>query len=225
MKITYYGHATLCLETAGKKLIFDPFISGNPLAKHIDLATLAADYILLTHAHEDHVLDVERLVEQTGAPLISNAEIIGHYEKKGYRGHGMNYGGCLHFDFGLLKYVIALHSSSFADGTYGGNPGGFVLESEGKTLYIAGDTALSQEMKTLGEQHDLELSILPIGDAFTMGYQDAITASQWLDCPRVLGYHYDTFDCIKIDHQRAKSAFEANGRELILLPIGGQLEL
>lgn len=224
MKITYYGHAALGVEVGGAHLIVDPFISGNPRAEAIDLESLPADYILLTHAHEDHVLDAESLARRSGAQLISNAEIIAYYARKGLKGHPMNHGGSWRFDFGCLKYVHAIHSSSFSDGTYGGNPGGFVLEAEAKALYIAGDTALTYDMKILGTQYDLDLCVLPIGDNFTMGYRDALVASRWLGCPRVLGYHYDTFGYIEIDSQEALGCFRAEGRELILLPIGGQLE-
>ena len=223
MTITYYGHASLGIETAGKRLVVDPFISKNELAQHIDWQNLAADYILLTHAHWDHVLDVEPIAARTGAQLISNAEIVDYYAKRGLKGHPMNHGGQWNFDFGLLQYVHAIHSSGFADGTYGGNPGGFVLQSRGKTLYIAGDTALSYDMKMLGTQWDFDLLVLPIGDNFTMGYATAVTASGWLGCPRVLGYHYDTFGYIEIDHQKAQAAFASKGKALILLPIGSSL--
>src|SRR5699024_795181 len=140
MKIRFYGQNSLSIETGGKHIIVDPFISENPLSKDkIDIKDLKADYILLTHAHGDHVLDAEAIAKNTGAKIISNFEIVTYYEAKDIEGHGMNHGGSFEFDFGKLKMVNALHSSSFPDGTYGGNPAGYILESDGKTIYIAGD--------------------------------------------------------------------------------------
>src|SRR5690606_27537215 len=120
MKITYYGHASLGIEVNGKKIIVDPYISANELASHIDVQQLEADYILITHAHGDHILDVEAIAKNTNAIIVSNAEIAGYYEAKGFRTHPMNHGGTWEFDFGKVKYVNAIHSSSFPDSTYGG---------------------------------------------------------------------------------------------------------
>ncbi len=227
MKITYLGHATLLIETGGKKIIVDPFITGNPLAKDIFiLEQIEVDYIMITHAHQDHVLDVEELAEANpAARLISNFEIITYFSKYGIDGHPMNHGGSWDFDFGRVTMVNAWHSSSFADGTYGGNPAGFVIESEGKSVYIAGDTGLTTDMKLIPLFTQLDLAVLPIGDNFTMGTESATVAADFVACNKVLGYHYDTFDLIKIDHQKAKETFEKAGKDLILLPIGGQLEI
>lgn len=226
MKITYLGHASLGIETNGKHLIVDPFISANELAKHIDIQSLEAEYILLTHAHQDHVLDVERIAERTGATVICNAEMSYYYEKKGLKVIGMNTGGKFETHFMRIKSTIAFHSSSFADGTYGGNPNGYVLESNGKRIYIAGDTALSYEMKMIPETlGQLDLAVFPVGDHFTMGFEDACFASDFVRCDKVLGYHYDTFPPIKIDHQMAKDFFSSKGKELILLEIGSSLEV
>jgi L-ascorbate metabolism protein UlaG (beta-lactamase superfamily) len=225
MKITFLGHACLQIELQDSTLIVDPFISGNPKNNTIQLSDLKADYILITHAHQDHTLDVEDLANQTGATLISNYEIITHYGAKGIQGHPMNHGGSYEFDFGELKYVNAIHSSSFADGSYGGQPGGFILSAEGKSIYIAGDTALTYDMKLFGSEFDLSLAILPIGDNFTMGYADALKASQFLNCNRVLGYHFDTFGYIEIDHETAVNYFLDQGSNLELLEIGESLSL
>jgi len=138
MKITYLGHASLGIEIQGKNIIVDPFISGNELAKHIDVNSLKADYILVTHAHGDHILDVETIAKNTGAVIVSNAEITDYYAAKGFNTHPMNHGGSWQFDFGKVKYVTALHSSSFPDGSNGGQPGGFVIETDEKNIYIAG---------------------------------------------------------------------------------------
>ena len=226
MKITYLGHASLGIETNGKHIIVDPFISANELAKHININELKADFILLTHAHQDHVLDVEAIAERTGATVICNAEMSYYYGNKGLKVIGMNTGGKYETDFIRIKSTIAFHSSSFADGTYGGNPNGYVLESNGKRIYIAGDTALTYEMEMIPETIGyLDLAVFPIGDHFTMGFEDACFASDFVRCDKVLGYHYDTFPPIKIDHQMAKDFFSSKGKELILLEIGSYLEV
>lgn len=223
MKITYYGHASLGIEVNGKYLVVDPFISANELASHININEIKADYILITHAHGDHILDVEAIAKNTGATIVSNAEIAGHYEAKGFKAHPMNHGGSWEFDFGILKYVNAIHSSSFPDGSYGGQPGGFVIEAENKNVYIAGDTALTYDMKLIPMRNPLDLAILPIGSNFTMDVDDASIAAEFLSVNRVLGYHYDTFGYIKIDHEIAKQKFESKNKELVLLEIGSSL--
>lgn len=225
MKITYYGHASLGIEVDGKHIIVDPFITGNPQAAAINLSTIKADYILLTHAHADHVLDVEAIAKNTNAVIVSNAEIASHYAKKGFNSHPMNHGGSWKFDFGKVKYVNAIHSSSFPDGSYGGNPGGFVIEGEHKNIYIAGDTALTYDMKLIPLRTKLDLVILPIGNNFTMDVEDAIIASDFVECDKVLGYHYDTFGYIEINHEEAIRKFFDKGKDLMLLPIGDSIEL
>lgn len=225
MKITFYGHASLGIEVGDVHILVDPFISANEAAAHIDISSLKADYILLTHAHQDHILDVEAIAKQTDAVIVSNFEIATHYENKGFEVHPMNHGGSSDFEFGLVKYVIAHHSSSFPDGSYGGQPGGFVIEGEHKNIYIAGDTALTLDMKLIPMSIQLDLAILPIGDNFTMGVDDAIIASDFVKCDKVLGYHYDTFGYIKIDHEEAKRKFFDKGKDLMLLEIGESIEL
>jgi L-ascorbate metabolism protein UlaG (beta-lactamase superfamily) len=221
MKITFLGHATLYIEFGQFSLLVDPFITGNPkVSDEIAIKDLKPNYILLTHAHQDHTLDVEEIAKNSNAVIISNYEIAMYYEKLGFKAHPMNHGGSYSFNFGRLKYVQAIHSSSFADGTYGGQPGGFVIEAEDKNVYIAGDTALTMDMKLIPMQCTLDLAILPIGDNFTMGISDAIMASNYVECNKVLGYHYDTFGYIEIDHKKAKQAFLDAGKTLYLLPIG-----
>lgn len=225
MKITFYGHASLGIEVGGKNIIVDPYISANEAASHININQLKADYILITHAHGDHILDVEAIAKNTDATIVSNAEIAGYYEKKGFKTHPMNHGGSWNFNFGRVKYVTAIHSSSFPDGTYGGNQGGFVIEGEHKNIYIAGDTALTYDMKLIPLRTKLDLAILPIGSNFTMDVEDAIIASDFVECDKVLGYHYDTFGYIKINHDEAKKKFYDKGKDLMLLEIGNSLEL
>lgn len=225
MKITFYGHASLGITIAEINIIVDPFISANQKASHIDINSLEADYILLTHAHQDHILDVEAIAKRTNAIIVSNAEIATYYAKKGFQSHPMNHGGSWNFEFGNLKYVNAIHSSSFPDGTYGGNPGGFVLEGERKNLYIAGDTALTMDMKLIPMRTKLDLAILPIGNNFTMDIEDAIIASDFVECNKILGYHYDTFGFIEINKEQAIKKFFDKGKDLMLLNIGDSIEL
>ena len=227
MKITYLGHATLLIETAGKKIIVDPFISGNPLINGKILPeNIEADYILVTHAHQDHVLDVQTISEENPtSKLISNFEIVTYFSKFGIEGHAMNHGGSWDFDFGRVTMVNAWHSSSFADGTYGGNPAGFVIESEGKSVYIAGDTGLTKDMELIPLFTKLDLAVLPIGDNFTMGVDSAVIASDYVQVNKVLAYHYDTWEIIAVDHDKAKNAFDKAGKELIMLDIEGSIEI
>lgn len=225
MKITFYGHACLGIEIEGKHILVDPFITGNPKAAHIDINTIKADYILVTHAHNDHTLDVETVAKRTGAVVVSNYEIAVHYAGKGLQYHPMNHGGSWKFDFGTVKYVNALHTSSFEDGKYGGQPGGFVIQGEHKNIYIAGDTALTTDMKLIPMRTKLDLAVLPIGSNFTMDVEDAVIASDFLECNKILGYHYDTFGFIEINHEQAKQKFVEANKELLLLEIGESIEL
>lgn len=225
MKITFYGHASLGIQIEDIHILVDPFITGNPKASHINLETLQADFILLTHAHQDHILDVEAIAKLTDAVIVSNYEIVTYFQNLGLEGHPMNHGGSWEFEFGIVKYVNAIHTSSFPDGSYGGQPGGFVIEGEHKNIYIAGDTALTFDMKLIPLQTKLDLTILPIGDNFTMGIQDAILASDFVECDKVLGYHFDTFGYIEIDHEDAKRQFFDKDKDLMLLEIGESIEL
>ncbi|EPR70712.1 metal-dependent hydrolase [Winogradskyella psychrotolerans RS-3] len=225
MKITFYGHAALGIQIKDIYILVDPFITGNDKASAIDIDTLKADYILVTHAHQDHILDVEAIAKRTGAIIISNFEIVTHFQNKDLEGHPMNHGGSWDFEFGNLKYVNAIHTSSFPDGSYGGQPGGFIIEGEHKTIYIAGDTALTMDMKLIPMQTKLDLAILPIGDNFTMGIDDAILASDFVECDKILGYHFDTFGYIEINHEEAKRKFFDKGKDLMLLEIGERIEL
>jgi len=226
MKITFYGQNSLGLEINGKHIIIDPFITGNDLAKDkIDIQQLKADYILVTHAHQDHILDVEAIAKNTGATVVSNFEIANHYEAKDIKVHPMNHGGSWEFDFGKVKYVNAIHTSSFPDGSYGGQPGGFVIEANEKCVYVAGDTALTMDMKLIPMNHQVDLAVLPIGDNFTMGVDDAVVASDFIECDKILGCHYDTFGFIEIDHKVAKEKFKMKKKELHLLEIGESITI
>ncbi|MDR5590851.1 metal-dependent hydrolase [Christiangramia sp. SM2212] len=226
MEITFYGQNTLALKIGEINVLVDPFITGNDLSKDkVDIKDLKADYILLTHAHQDHILDAEAIAKNTGAVIVSNFEIANHYEEKGFEVHPMNHGGSWDFEFGKVKYVNAIHTSSFPDGSYGGQPGGFVIEGEHKNIYIAGDTALTMDMKLIPLHTKLDIAVLPIGDNFTMGVDDAIIASDFIECDKIIGCHYDTFGYIEIDHEEAKKKFYEKGKDLMLLDIGESIEL
>jgi L-ascorbate metabolism protein UlaG (beta-lactamase superfamily) len=225
MKVTYYGQSTIEIEANGKKLLFDPFITHNELAKHIDIASLKPDYILVSHGHGDHVADLITVQKQSGAKVICIAEIAGWLGKQGIDNvHGMNIGGGFNFDFGRVKMVNAIHSSALPDGSNGGNPAGFVIYSEGKAIYFAGDTALTYDMKLL-EDENLNWAFLPLGDNYTMGADDAIKASAFINCKNIIGIHYDSFPVIKIDKEEVAEKFLKAGLNLKLPAIGDTLEL
>jgi L-ascorbate metabolism protein UlaG (beta-lactamase superfamily) len=225
MKVTYYGQSTIEIETAGKKLLFDPFITHNELAKHIDVTSLKPDYILVSHGHGDHVADLVTVQKQSGAKVICIAEIAGWLGNQGIDNvHGMNIGGGFNFDFGRVKMVNAIHSSALPDGSNGGNPAGFVIYSEGKAVYFAGDTALTYDMKLL-EDENLNWAFLPLGDNYTMGADDAIKASAFIKCKNIIGIHYDSFPVIKIDKGEVAAKFLKAGLNLKLPAIGETLEL
>lgn len=226
MKITYLGHSSLQLEINGKHLLVDPFISANPAASAIDIQSLKADYILLTHAHYDHVLDVEAIVKNTKAQIIANHEIVTFYNTKyQFEGHAMNQGGSWNFNFGRVKAVNAIHSSSFADGSYGGNPLGFVIQTDRKTIYIAGDTALTMDMQLIPLFFKLDLAILPVGGNFTMDIDEALVASKFIQCDKILGVHFDTMPAITIDHAESKRKFKEIEKDLILLNLAESIEI
>lgn len=226
MNITFYGHACFGIEWEGNSLIIDPFIRPNELAKHIDIDSINADYILLTHGHEDHVADAMYLAQKNDATLISNFEIVSWFASNGHeKGHPMNHGGSKNFGNFSVKYVNAIHSSVLPDGSYGGNPGGFIVKANGKSVYFAGDTALTYDMKLIGEYEDLDAAVLPIGDNFTMGYEDACIAADFINCTKIIGMHFNTFPYIEIDTEKAVRHFKQKDRELVLLNIGEKLKI
>ncbi|GAB4252169.1 MAG: metal-dependent hydrolase [Vicingaceae bacterium] len=219
MKFTYLGHACFMIENNNHQLLFDPFITPNPLIENFDLNQLNPNYILISHGHEDHLADAETIAKKNNSKIISNYEIVTWYGAKGVEGHPMNHGGKWSFDFGTVKYVNAIHSSGLPDGSYGGQPGGFILDFDGKIIYYSGDTALFSDMQLFGEQYKIDLAVLPIGDNFTMGIEDAVLAAKKLNCKKVIGVHFNTFPYIEINKQEAINQFNSNGIELILLNI------
>ncbi|MGN6566588.1 MAG: metal-dependent hydrolase [Flavipsychrobacter sp.] len=225
MKFTYYGHACFAVETVGKKLLFDPFITGNELAKDIDVNSIEADYILVSHGHGDHVGDLVSIAKRTGATVIAAYEIVGWVQQQGVeRVHPMNFGS-FKFDFGMVKFLPAWHSSAMPDGSYGGNPGGFLIMNQEGNFYYTGDTCLMMDMQLIPRYAKLDFAIMPIGGNFTMDASDAIIAAEFMQCKKIIGVHFDTFGFIKIDHEATKAQFKAAGNELILPKIKETINL
>jgi L-ascorbate metabolism protein UlaG (beta-lactamase superfamily) len=227
MKLTYYGQSCFAVEVQGRHIVFDPFITPNELAKNINLADIKADYILVSHGHSDHVADGVQLAKQNGATVVGAFEVVNWFHSQGVeKYHPMNLGGKWKFDFGTVKCTNAIHSSAMPDGSYGGNPMGFLVSAANdKTFYYSGDTALTMDMQLVPRWGKPDFAVLPIGDNFTMGYEDAIMAAEMIQCKNIVGVHYDTFGFIKIDHQKVKKAFEDAGLNLLLPGIGESIEL
>ena len=226
MKLTYYGHACFSVNTGGKTLLFDPFITPNPLAKAINIDTVEADFILVSHGHGDHVADVVAIAQRTGATVIAPFEVGEWLEKKGAKNvQAMNHGGAAKTAFGRVKLTAAIHSSSMPDGSYGGNPAGFVVETAEGSFYYSGDTALTMDMKLIAATTQLRFAVLPIGDFFTMGIDDACRAAEFVGTDKIVGVHYDTFPPIKLDPAAAVAAAQGAGKQLLLPTIGESIDL
>ncbi len=197
-KLTWYGHAAFRLEVAGKDVLIDPYLSGNPLAP-VQADELTPNYILISHGHGDHVGDAVAIAKRAQALVISNFEIASWFEAQGVEAHGQHIGGGHTFPFGYLKLTQAVHGSALPDGSYGGNPAGFLLTTpEGKRIYFACDTGLFGDMRLIGEE-GIDLALLPIGDNYTMGPQDALRAVKLIQPKHVIPVHYNTFDLIAQD--------------------------
>ncbi len=195
VKVTWYGHATLGLETDGQKIIIDPFFTGNPAAP-VTADKVNPDFILVTHGHSDHTADLVSIAKRSGATVVSNFEIAGWAENQGLKTHPQHIGGGFNYPFGYLKLTQALHGSALPDGSNGGNPAGFLLTNkEGQKVYLAGDTGLFGDMRLIGEE-GIDLAIIPIGDNFTMGPEDALRAVKLLQPKNVIPIHYNTWDVI-----------------------------
>lgn len=199
LNITWLGHGSLLLEIDGSRVIVDPFLAPNCPTATRDAQSLKADTILVTHGHNDHVADLLPLARTTGAMIITNLEIAAWVNKQGYEGtNAMNTGGTVSLPFGRVKMTPALHSSGLPDGTYGGDPVGFLITTAEHKIYIAGDTALFSDMALIA-RGGLDIAILPIGDHFTMGVEDSVLALDYLKPKTVIPYHFGTWPLIDVD--------------------------
>jgi L-ascorbate metabolism protein UlaG (beta-lactamase superfamily) len=226
MLFTYYGHSCFSVEIKGKNLLFDPFITHNPLATGIDVQSIPADFILISHGHFDHISDAVAIASRTGAKVIANWEIYEWLGKQGITNvHPMNTGGKAKFDFGDVKCVTAQHSSGLPDGAYGGNPLGFIITSDDGNFYYSGDTALTLDMQLIPRWAKLEFAVMPIGDNFTMDAADAASAAEMVQCKQVVGVHYDTFGFIRISKEQAVELFSEKGIKLLLPDIGETINI
>jgi len=226
MKITYYGHACFSVFAGGKHILFDPFITANELAKHIDINTIKADYIFVSHGHFDHMADVVAIANNTGATVVGSWELYTYFGKQGLKNvQPLNPGGKFSFDFGTVKSFISHHSSSFPDATYAGVASGFALKTTDGNFYYSGDTALTLDMTLIPKWIDLDFAVFPIGDVLTMGVDDAIEAAQFVKTNQVLGVHYKTFGLINVDTAKATEDFKKSGITLFLPEIGGAIDI
>lgn len=199
VSITFHGHATFSVDIDGTRVVIDPFLKPNNPAATKSVDEISADYILITHGHGDHIADAIPLAKRTGAKIISNFEIVGWFNGKGLdNAHPQHIGGGFNHDFGHVKMTPALHGSALPDGSNGGMPGGFLLTVGGKKLYFAGDTGLFSDMALIGA-HGIDVAILPIGDNFTMGPDDAFLALGYLKPKVVIPCHYNTWPPITVD--------------------------
>jgi L-ascorbate metabolism protein UlaG (beta-lactamase superfamily) len=226
MKLTYFGHSCFLVESGGHRLLFDPFITPNPLAKDVDVSKIAADAILVSHGHVDHLADAVDLAKQTGATVVCNWEISEWLGRQGLSNIApMNHGGAKRFDFGRVKMTSAIHSSTLPDGSPGGNPGGYVVEFAEGAFYYSGDTALTMDMKLIPEEFAIRFAVLPIGDNFTMGAADAVRAAEFVETSLVVGVHYNTFPPIEIVKEDALKTFSKASVTLLLPAIGETVEV
>lgn len=228
MEIIYHGHSCVQLITNGKSLLIDPFLRGNPIAvtKPEDIRT---DYILLTHAHTDHILDAEPIARANDATIVATFELANYMSWKNLKTIDMNIGGTVDLGFAKAKMIQAFHSSGIflEEGQiiYGGMPAGYIIQAEGLTLLHAGDTALFSDMKMIGDRHPIDIAFLPIGDHYTMGPDDALQAAEWFGARLVIPVHYDTFTPIRQDAEAFVKRLEGQGQQGRVLAPGEKLEI
>ncbi|GAB4186875.1 MAG: metal-dependent hydrolase [Calditrichia bacterium] len=221
-KLTYLSHSAFLVEGANGNIVIDPFLSENPKAT-IAPETLNVDYVLLTHGHGDHIGDGLKIAKSNNATIIAPFELAMYCQEKGATVHPMHIGGGFNFPFGRVKLTIAHHGSMTPDGRYAGNPCGYLVTMDGKTLYHPGDTGLFYDMKLIGEMTPIDVAVLPIGDNFTMGIDDAVKAVELLKPKLAIPMHYKTFDIIDADPEEFVNKVVAKGFKASVLPIGESL--
>jgi L-ascorbate metabolism protein UlaG (beta-lactamase superfamily) len=224
VRLTYHGHSAFELKSDKHNIIIDPFINYNKHAK-VKPADIKVDYIILTHGHGDHFGDALEIAKNNDATIIAINELADYCNAKEYKAHAMHIGGGHNFPFGRVKYTIAHHSSSTPDGVYAGNPGGVIISTGGKNIYHAGDTGLFLDMKLIGEMTSLDVAMLPIGDNFTMGIDDAVKAVEFLNPKMAIPMHFSTFDIINADPNEFKRKVESIGKKGVVIPFGESIEI
>ncbi len=225
MKLRYFSHSAFQLTTdAGKKILIDPFLSGNPTSP-VKANDVEADYIILTHAHGDHIGDSFEIAKRCGSTFICVNELANYCISKGFKAHNMHIGGSHNFDFGRVKFTIAHHGSLTPDNHYAGEPAGVIIWADGKSVYHTGDTGLFYDMKLIGEMNPVDYMLLPIGDNFTMGITDAVKAVEMVSPKLAIPMHYNTFPVIETDPDQFKKMVEQKGLKAKVLKFGEEIEL
>ena len=222
-RLTYLGHSAFIVEGSKASIVIDPFLSGNPLAT-VRPQEIKVDYVLLTHGHGDHLGDGIEIAKANKATIVAPNELAVYCSSKGAQIHPMHIGGAHEFPFGRVKLTIAHHGSLAPDGTYTGNPCGFLVKMDGKTLYHTGDTGLFYDMKLIGEMNEIDLAVLPIGDNFTMGIEDALKAAEFLRAGMYIPMHFKTFEVIDVEPGDFVKQAEARGHKARVLPIGESMQ-
>ena len=222
-KVTYLGHSAFYLEGKKGRLVIDPFISGNPNAK-VKPQDIKVDFVLLSHGHGDHIGNALEIAKANRATIVAPFELANYCESRGANVHAMHIGGAHEFPFGRVKLTIAHHGSAAPDGSYVGNPCGFLVTMDEKIMYHSGDTGLFYDMKLIGEMNNIDLAVLPIGDNFTMGIDDAVKAVVFLRPKMAIPMHYGTFEVIKVDPNEFVKKVKALGLKGQVLAIGSSYE-
>lgn len=225
MKLRYFSHSAFQITTnSKKKILIDPFLDGNPTSP-VKSNEIDADFIILTHAHGDHLGDAFKIAKRCNSLFICVNELANYCASKGFQAHNMHIGGSYNFDFGRVKFTIAHHGSITPDNYYGGEASGVVLSIDGKYLYHTGDTGLFYDMKLIGEMTPIDYMLLPIGDNFTMGIIDATKAVELTNPKVAIPMHYNTFSVINANPQEFKKNVESIGKKCIVMEFGQEIEL